>query len=284
VQTIFFDGTFSGWQNAARNALTNEIPPTEILWLTNDEARRNLFSANSFQETPRVGAAAAKKIFRVPKIFLDSARTAALIRSGEQWPLLYKILWRLTHGEPKLLEISVDSDVRALQEMEKAIRRDIHKMRAFVRFREVPTENGAWFVAWFEPQHFIVEANAKFFTDRFAAMRWSILTPDSCAHWDMEKLWFTHGVIKAEAPAEDAKENLWLTYYANIFNPARVKVKAMQKEMPKKYWKNLPEAELISPLLKAAPRRVNAMIENSRQKNSTADALSEIFPGDDVVL
>jgi hypothetical protein len=97
-------------------------------------------------------------------------------------------------------------------------------------------------------------------------------------------LWFTHGVIKAEAPAEDAKENLWLTYYANIFNPARVKVKAMQKEMPKKYWKNLPEAELISPLLKAAPRRVNTMIENSRQKNSTADALSEIFPGDDVVL
>ena len=97
-------------------------------------------------------------------------------------------------------------------------------------FREVPTDSGPWFVAWFEPDHFIVEANTKFFVDRFTSMRWSILTPDRCAHWDKEKLWFTEGVAKSEAPAEDAKENLWLTYYSNIFNPARVKVKAMQKE------------------------------------------------------
>jgi probable DNA metabolism protein len=203
--------------------------------------------------------------FRVPKSFLDGARTAVCIRRGEQWPLLYHLLWRLTHGEPKLLEISIDANVRALQEMEKAIRRDIHKLRAFVRFRQVPAENGPWFVAWFEPQHFIVEANAIFFTDRFTGMRWSILTPDRCVHWDMENLWFTGGVAKSQAPTEDAKENLWLTYYANIFNPARIKVKAMQKEMPKKYWHNLPEAELIASLLKDAPRRTDAMIARSKK-------------------
>jgi DNA polymerase len=39
-------------------------------------------------------------------------------------------------------------------------------------------------VAWFEPQHHIVEYNAAFFVDRFASMCWSILTPDRCAHWD----------------------------------------------------------------------------------------------------
>ncbi|MEV9012116.1 DUF4130 domain-containing protein, partial [Klebsiella pneumoniae] len=52
---------------------------------------------------------------------------------------------------------------------------------------------------------------------------------------------------------------LWLTYYASIFNPARGKVKAMQAEMPKKYWKNLPEAALIADLLAQAPARVAAM-------------------------
>ena len=39
---------------------------------------------------------------------------------------------------------------------------------------------------------------------------------------------------------------MWKTYYASIFNPARVKVKAMTKEMPKKYWRNMPETALIA--------------------------------------
>ena len=257
MRNIFFDETFAGWQAAARAALQNDLPPGEIIWTNQTQTRDSL---GLFSDAEIKPAAVTAKTFHVPKEFLASAKTAALIRSGDQWPLLYRLLWRLTHGEPKLLKISMDADVRALQEMEKAIRRDLHKMHAFVRFREVATERGAWFVAWFEPQHFIVNAGAKFFTDRFASMRWSILTPDGCAHWDTKKLCFTDGVAKSEAPAEDAKENLWLTYYANIFNPARVKVKAMQKEMPKKYWKNLPEAELISPLLKDASRRTRAML------------------------
>ena len=263
MQTIFFDGTFSGWQNAARAALQNNLKPAEIIWTNKTQSRDSL---NLFSDAEIKPATTATKTFHVPKDFIQSAKTAALIRSGEQWPLLYRLLWRLTHGEPKLLQIAVDAEVRALQEMEKAIRRDSHKMHAFVRFREVATESGGWFVAWFEPQHLIVEANARFFVNRFASMRWSILTPDRCAHWDTEKLWFTDGVEKSAAPAEDAKENLWLTYYQNIFNPARVKVKAMQKEMPKKYWKNLPEAELISPLLKDAARRTKAMIERGGKK------------------
>src|SRR6476646_7259485 len=98
-------------------------------------------------------------------------------------------------------------------------------MRAFVRFRAVPHGSEAWYVAWFEPEHNIVEKNASFFRDRFATMRWSILTPVKCAHWDGEHLSFTPGVAKSEAPTEDSVEKLWRTYYGHIFNPARVKIK-----------------------------------------------------------
>ena len=77
-----------------------------------------------------------------------------------------------------------------------------------------------------------VELNAPFFTDRFASMRWSILTPDRCMHWDGSTVHFTSGLTRAEAPDEDAVEALWRGYYANIFNPARVKTHAMQKEKP----------------------------------------------------
>ncbi|MDQ6621861.1 MAG: UdgX family uracil-DNA binding protein, partial [Verrucomicrobiota bacterium] len=156
------------------------------------------------------------------------------------------------------------------RDFEKSVRRDLHKMRAFVRFREIEHDAAKWFVAWFEPAHHIVEQNAQFFVDRFASMRWSILTPERCAHWDGRELAFTAGVDRAQAPTEDNIEGLWLTYYANIFNPARVKVHAMQAEMPKKYWSNLPEATLIPSLLQEAPRRVETMVKKSRAK-TTAD-------------
>ncbi|TIV03003.1 MAG: uracil-DNA glycosylase, partial [Mesorhizobium sp.] len=44
------------------------------------------------------------------------------------------------------------------------------------------------------------------------------------------------------------------------FNPARLKVKAMQKEMPKKYWRNLPEASLIPDLIAGADKAASDMI------------------------
>jgi uracil-DNA glycosylase len=67
-------------------------------------------------------------------------------------------------------------------------------------------------------------------------------------------------------------EKLWRTYYANIFNPARVKVHAMKAEMPKKYWRNLPETTLIPALLREAPQRVETMLKKSSSKlNATED-------------
>ena len=84
-----------------------------------------------------------------------------------------------------------------------------------------------------------------FFVNRFASMRWSILTPDIAIHWDGKRLTEGPGATKADAPDGDPVEAVWKTYYASIFNPARVKVGAMLKEMPRKYWKNMPETALV---------------------------------------
>ena len=206
----------------------------------------------------------------VPKSFVDVATRVACHADPLRWGLLYRVLWRLTHGEHNLMRIVVDPDVHQLGQMDKAVRHDVHKMRAFVRFRAVEHQGATWYVAWFEPAHHIVERNAPFFVDRFAAMCWSILTPDRCAHWDGKNLSFTAGVTRAEAPTEDATEALWIRYYSHVFNPARVKPHAMTAEMPKKYWKNLPEAAVIPALLREAPARVNSMVARSRAKTLEA--------------
>ena len=64
----------------------------------------------------------------------------------------------------------------------------------------------------------------------------------------------------ADLPREDTLEDYWKTYYASIFNPARLKVGAMQKEMPKRYWRNLPEAALIPELIAKAEARTSEMV------------------------
>jgi uracil-DNA glycosylase len=275
VKQITFAPTFADWQRAARGALQGEIAPASVVW---QELLADQPSLDIFDEADGRVEGATRSAHRVPKAFLELARAVALHSDPRRWALLYRLLWRLTHGEPKLLEIAVDEDVSLAFQLQKSVRHDIHKMRAFVRFREVAHENGKWFVAWFEPEHHIVEQNAQFFLDRFASMRWSILTPDRCAHWDGEQLTFTAGVDKSQAPRDDKLEALWLTYYSNIFNPARVKVHAMQAEMPKKYWRNLPEAMVIPSLLQEAPRRVETMARKSAAKVETAGDEQEWRP------
>jgi DNA polymerase len=208
---------------------------------------------------------------RVPAAFIDLAKTVICHRDTIKFPLLYRILWRITHGEHDLLRNAVDDDVHALCHMEKAVRRDCHKMTAFVRFKKIQGDvdshgdamdgmEGERYVAWHRPDHLIVRRMAPFFVDRFRSMRWAILTPDSSVAWENDELRFGPGV-PTDPLLGDAVESLWTTYYANIFNPARIKLKAMQAEMPKKHWPTLPETRLIPQMLKEAPARVQKMLD-----------------------
>jgi DNA polymerase len=250
--TLDSETDFDGWRKAARALALNDVKPSDVTWRVANDAPELLEPTDQPLEPPQ-------GTFNVPARFVELAEIAILHRNPERFALLYRLLWRL-RGNHDLLEIATDSDVAGIAATAKAVRRDEHKMHAFVRFREVGREQKSHFVAWFEPEHHIVELAAPFFARRFADMPWSILTPDVCAHWDGHAVSFTPGVAKSEAPTADRLEETWRSYYASIFNPARLKVQAMQKEMPRKYWRNLPEASLIKPLIEGAERTASAMI------------------------
>ena len=243
---------FEGWRDAARQLALQEVKPADVTWLVKGDDS-GLFDEQAFAPSDATGH------ISVPQSFIELARIAILHREPARFDLLYRLLWRL-RVNPQLLRLATDPDVARAETMAKSVRRDEHKMHAFVRFREVAMEDGSRFVAWFEPTHHIVELAAPFFARRFASMLWSILTPDRCADWDGRELTFSAGVPRSEAPSADALEDIWRSYYASIFNPARLKPKMMQTEMPKKYWRNLPEASLIKPLTDMAERKTQAMI------------------------
>jgi len=249
---------YDGWRAAARSLALVGAAPEEILWEVAGEIA-DLFGA------PAPAPPAPAGLFTVPRAFVALAQRAVCHRDPERFALLYAMLVKLRE-RADALDDKADPLVHRLEAMARAVRRDLHKMHAFLRFREVETEAGTRFVAWFEPDHHIVRAAAGFFVARFAGMRWSILTPELSLHWDGETLSEGPGATKAEAPQGDPVEAVWKTYYAAIFNPARVKIGAMLKEMPKKYWKNMPETALVAELVKGAQARESEMAAASAVK------------------
>jgi len=259
TKTCFLEGRgdFLEWRDAARRFLLANVDPRDIDWHLRGE-RQGLFVQDDSTTSDKVLQQASAVAINVPVVFLRLAEAVVCHSDPSRFRLLYKLLYRLG-SERRLLDVKSDPDVVAAYRMLKSVNRDYHKMTAFVRFKEVPLSINVVgrrrFLAWFEPDHFIVARVAPFFQRRFNDMDWIITTPRGSASWDGINLHCsTEPASKPDI--RDDTEQLWRTYYASTFNPARLKVKMMMTEMPKKYWKNLPEADLIPGLIAGAEARV----------------------------
>lgn len=248
-----------GFRRAARTLVQAGVPPHAVHWSVEQGGAQDLFA-------PRAEPAASLPVVegpapRVPGRFVQLCEQVVLHRDPARFGLMYRLLWRMAH-EPALRRDPLDADVLLARHMARAVARDIHKMHAFVRFRPVTDGAGETVqVAWFEPDHYITRVAAGFFVRRFTQMRWAILTPHESVRWDGQALHTGPGGQRSDAPPPDAGEALWLTYYRHIFNPARLNVEMMQKEMPRRYWHNLPEAALIGELAGGARERSARMVE-----------------------
>ena len=240
-------GTYAAWRDAARRLAGAGVPAADVDWdLEGVEA--SMFDA----ALPEPGGS-----LNVPKSFMDLTRSLIPERSGQGMRVAYALLVRV-QGEPGLLSNRADHQVAQARDIAKSIHRDLHKMHAFVRFREEERQGRRAFSAWFEPEHRIEEPVADFFVNRFGDMDWRIVTPEVTLAFVDRKLTM-EAVASVRPEAGDPMEQLWTTYYSNIFNPARLKPDAMRAEMPKKYWRNLPEARVIPSLIAGARARVAAM-------------------------
>lgn len=283
---------WAGFVHAARSLVQAGRPPQAVGWSVAGEAATagatdDLFAAEP-GATYTVAAAdlPAAPPLGLPAGWVADARLAALHADVDRWALLYRAAWRLAR-QPGLADDPLDADMRRIAAMARQVRREAHKMKAFVRFRPVPMSGRAGVprpgaadaplpgpddtdellhVAWFEPLHQVQEHVAPFFVRRFAQMRWAILTPRVRVLWDGRRLAFGPGAAADEAPAPDAGEALWLAYYRSIFNPARLKVAAMKREMPVRYWPNLPEARLIAPLARGALAQAGLMVARAAEQ------------------
>ena len=287
MKKVLVQPEFAAWRDAARAALRAGYKPEEID--LQDVSAAHTLDLSFEVESQPTGAAIAKP--HTTQGFLDDAAMVAAHRDAGRWNLLYRVLYRL-QADRNLLKIETDDNVAEMLRLAAQVRRDLHKMHAFVRFRKVamPDDAGEHFVAWYQPDHRILPLAAPFFAERFAVMRWTILTPDASVSWDpvAKKLSFGAGVARESAPDGDELEELWASYYKSIYNPARLNVDAMKSEMPVRYWKNLPEVAALPGLITQSAKRVETMVSRQQEKTSAAgfvphahtlEAIREALPG-----
>jgi len=240
-----------GFQRALRQLLAADVAPPDVAW--------TIGGAPSLLGNAVCGDAPP---ITLPRSLVEAIEDVVCHRDPQRYALLHSLVWRFLHGERAVLAMHNDPLVHRIEMLRKAIRRDLHKMHAFLRFRCVAGPGGTErFVAWFEPGHFIVEATAAFFVDRFRGLVWSILTPVGSLHWDREHLVIGPPGRREDTPDSDGFESGWCSYYESVFNPARVNATAMRAQMAQKYWRNMPEAAAIRQLIRSAPARTQAMIE-----------------------
>ena len=275
-----------GFSRAVRGLRVDGVVPEQVRWRTadpSDAATADLFDDDVDHRPDELPDGPAPSL---PRAFVEAAREVFLHADPQRLPLLHRMALRIADDAQAWAD-PLHEDRLLFERHLREVRREIHKMHAFVRFRRLadvePAGDGAFddmfaaelaaafdreadeararHVAWFEPAHHVLEAAAPFFARRFATMRWAILTPRASVEWNGRALAFGPGARREDAPAADAGEALWLAYYRSIFNPARVKVAMMKKEMPVRFWKNLPEASAIPELLTQAPQRQRRMVE-----------------------
>ena len=206
----------AGFREEARALLAHQVPPDDVQWQPSNAQNAEFFAdAGSPLDRGRGAPKAASAI--VPASFLRLCEVVVLHHDPDRFALLYRLLWRLVH-EPALRNDPIDADMLHAHQMGQAVRRDIHKMKTFAKFREVGADgSGTIHMTFYLPAHHILECVAPWFARRMPGQRWVIFTPHGCVESDGEQLHFASGLPRAGAPGEEAPPQAWLEAYHRVF-------------------------------------------------------------------
>lgn len=210
--TLAHEADYPGWRDAARRLLAAQVAPDAVGWRV-DPAQPSLFES--------LPAGSAEATCSVPRQLVQLAELAALHADPDRFALLYRLLWRVTHGQRAILQRAGDRDVTRVEAMAAGVRRAADKLRTLIRFRELRRPAGTHFIAWFEPEHHVVEHVAPWFAEQFGRQRWSIVTPLRSAHGEDGRVWFGPGGHRRDVPPAGADASAWLAWHDAVLRQER---------------------------------------------------------------
>ncbi len=196
---------WEGWRKATRSLVLAGVAPDEVRW----SVRSHDEEGDPLQE----GAGS----FGVSRALINLASLAIQARNPERFGLLYRLVWRANAGKK-----TDAAEMRRAQGHAFAVRAEAHKMRTLLRYLPVREGNVTRYVGWYDPAHFVLEANAQLIARRFSGLMFSIVTPDGVAHWDGTELRFSAGAERKAVRDDDALLSWWQKQQENLLRHARI--------------------------------------------------------------
>ena len=200
---------WEGWRTATRALVLAGAEPDDVQW----SVRRHDDGPNALSE--------GSGSFSISRALVSLAALAIQARDPTRFDLLYRLVWRANAGE-RVLGKTTDPEVARTHALALAVRAEAHRMRTLVRYLPVHEGDRTRYLGWYEPAHYVLEANAQLIARRFPDLAFSICTPDGAAHWDGAELRLSAGV-KREAVSDDvALQSWWHSHHAGLLRDSRV--------------------------------------------------------------
>lgn len=162
---------------------------------------------------------------------------------GIETHLLEVVRLFLQFPQEKVLDNFGNLSVLAIRNAAKSVGREAHRMKEFVRFERV----GDLYFAKISPYYDVLPLIIHHFKTRFSNQQWVLFDPER----NYGFAYNLHNVIpftpadknfgKLLNTSEESYESLWKTYFKHINIPERKNSRYQQRNMPKRYWKYLPE-------------------------------------------
>jgi DNA polymerase len=200
---------WEGWRKATRSLILAGVAPEDVRWsVSSDGEDRHPLSEGHGS-------------FGVSRSLVALASLAIQARNASRFDLLYRLVWRTNAGERVLLKTD-DETVRQVQRLAFAVRAETHRMRTMLRYLPVPEKDRTRYLGWYEPAHYVLEANAQLIARQFSGLTFSILTPDGGAHWDNAELRFSTGVARRTVPDDEALLSWWRAHHERLLRHSRI--------------------------------------------------------------
>lgn len=250
MNTLVYDGTFEGLLTAVFEIYERKLYPVKLL---KGEWRNSAL----FEEVIPIvtDEARASRVLKGLRKKLSAAGVQRLYIShiaeidGEDCNVL-GFIRHVFDSDQNIEEDYGNRYVMRLSEILKMVRREKHRMEAFIRFQKL---NDGIFYAAIEPDFNVLPLLIKHFKSRYADQKWMIydIKRNYGLYYDLHDTQFIEmnfdelnksvNVIAAYSEDEGIYQNLWKNYFNSVNIVSRKNTRLHVRHIPKRYWRHLTE-------------------------------------------
>ncbi|MBT31515.1 MAG: DNA metabolism protein [Thalassobius sp.] len=251
MTTIIYDGTYQGWLTAVFEIY--EFKLKEVEFVRNQSTTNSLFATKHYVQSDetkanRVLKGLEKKLSKQGVTAIYKTFLSEVDQSDD-------VMWRFVKYVFDSTE-NIENDIgnSAVWDVKKAVkkvRRETHRMKAFVRFQLTKDD---LYYAIVEPDCDVLPLIMNHFKNRFADQRWLIYDAKRKygIYYDLETVRIVEINFQANVNSskplmeisderEEFYQTLWRRYFNSVNIKARTNMKLHIQHMPKRYWKYLTE-------------------------------------------